>query len=114
MMHLTHRHMVTMHVCWALPLFLAIGGQPVAGSNCTTSRYITADNCKVAEDADKAVTAYCTGGFAGDVEKEDARKSLENGVGGNNIIYQSVKEASDIGDVPELIWQNADVMWLFF
>jgi hypothetical protein len=79
-----------------------------------TSQYVTSEDLTFRADADTAAGLWCDGYESGDVSEADGRQSLEDGVGGENIILESLTAAEDAEDVQTELQERADPtsMWM--
>jgi len=99
---------------FAAVVFLVQGVGQASADEGEEEGWVTEEDKRVAGEAKVAVEVYCDGGFKGDVDREESRKILEDGVGGSNTLRGILTEAESQDDLSAKAQEKITPMWLFW
>mmetsp|Transcript_86123 Transcript_86123/g.184484 ORF Transcript_86123/g.184484 Transcript_86123/m.184484 type:complete len:866 (+) Transcript_86123:181-2778(+) len=102
--------MVRVNFAFALVALLRVA----TAQTTTQEPLIVPEDTIAVNDANAAILERCEGGFKGDLDREDERKALLDGVGSDNIIMQILTKAKDQDDLQTVAQEELTPMWLFF
>jgi len=96
-------------------LLAALCGPAHAQSGTSTgSEYIEAKDREVAAQAQAAVDGYCADYPRGELDRDEGLESLEDGEGGDNILYNALSRAESGGEVMTELQEEITISWIFF